>query len=272
MKLDCAYLAKITVEMTESEVQNIVQQAFGQSWVIMNELEIWTHYDKALSHQDDLRLQKQLATMINTNQSLRLSCNPSPGTLSLDITPSLTASPSLSPGPVPTLNKNPDFLPEFDHILEFSTFVVAQAKYFSELKSENGPPIIKPRIPYSLSYNEIVDARYISAIVAQAMSNPGELCLHSTILGLMVPVSVPWDSDEYIQNIGQKNAGKNKVIERELRNTFPPGPGFSMPSDVPKYFESPMTIVDQSGRILFWYLPDLISKNAQVPGQPFHFR
>lgn len=77
----------------------------------------------------------------------------------------------------------------------------------------------------------------------------------------MSPVSVPWDAEEYATHIGAKNTGKNTGIKRNFRQQFPPGPEFSNPAQV---IDAPITITDRAGRILFWFLPDIISKDAQV--------
>jgi hypothetical protein len=80
----------------------------------------------------------------------------------------------------------------------------------------------------------------------------------------MFPVRVPWEADAYIREIGAKNKGQNKDVEKDLKNRFPPGPEFSGPPGKRKVFDTPLTITDREGKILFWFLPDLISKNAQV--------
>ena len=43
--------------------------------------------------------------------------------------------------------------------------------------------------------------------------------------------------------------------------SIPPGPAFS---DLARVIDTPMTIKDREGRVLFWFLPDIVSKNAQV--------
>ena len=120
-------------------------------------------------------------------------------------TPGLGISHSQSPLP---LDDHIDFAPTFYHIVEFSTFVVEQAKYIYSLKFGKSPACNKPKIPVSLSYNEIVDSKYIAEITAKAMLNPSELILQSSPQNLISPVSVPWDSQEYISEIGLKNTKK----------------------------------------------------------------
>jgi len=126
-------------------------------------------------------------------------------------TPGLDISHSQSPLP---LDDHIDFAPTFYHIVEFSTFVVEQAKYIYSLKFGKSPACNKPKIPVSLSYNEIVDSKYIAEITAKAMLNPSELILQSSPQNLISPVSVPWDSQEYISEIGLKNTKKESRFWR----------------------------------------------------------
>ena len=78
---------------------------------------------------------------------------------------------------------------------------------------------------------------------------------------LMSTVSVPWDLDDYAKHVSPKNTGKNIAIKRDIRQRFPPGPAFSDPERV---IDIPMTITDRTGCILFWFLPDIVFRNAQV--------
>lgn len=165
---------------------------------------------------------------------------------------------------MPSTDQNPDFAPGFYHVILFSNFVVAQAQYIFNSKYNNNPGVVKPLIPTSLSYNEVVDARYIAEVAANAMSNSSMFILLTRYVPLITPVAVPWTAEEYMKHIGPHNSGKNADIERDLRTRFPPGPSLSTPLGLERTFDSPLTIVDQAGRILFWYLPDIISENAQV--------
>jgi hypothetical protein len=67
----------------------------------------------------------------------------------------------------------------------------------------------------------------------------------------------------YTNELGRKNTGYNPENEEQIKQKFPPGPSFSKNTRQETEFETPLTIVDTSGRILFWFLPDLISRNAQ---------
>ena len=57
------------------------------------------------------------------------------------------------------------------------------------------------------------------------------------------------------------NNGRNDSREKELDERFPPGKNFSSDGN---HFDSPMTIVDKENNVLLWYLPDIISHDAQV--------
>jgi len=52
------YLGQITANMSEDVVKDVVHKAIGSNWKFLTKLEMWTHYDNALSHQEDLALDK----------------------------------------------------------------------------------------------------------------------------------------------------------------------------------------------------------------------
>jgi hypothetical protein len=178
------YLAGITANMKDDVVIDLVRQAMGPDWESLTELAMWTHYEDALSHRDDLRANEQLSALLNKHQASTHSRLSSSGLSSIPPTPDQDISPAPSPSP---LDDNVDFAPTFDHILQFSTFVVQQAKYIYSLKASGFPAHVKPRIPTSLSYVEIVDAKYIAEIVSKAMHNPGEFSCN----GIGCKVSLP---------------------------------------------------------------------------------
>jgi len=170
---------------------------------------------------------------------------------------------SHSQSPLP-LDDHINFASTFYHIVEFSTFVVEQAKYIYSLKFSKSPARNKSKILVSLLYNEIVDSKYIAKIIVKAMLNLSELILQSSPQNLISPVSVPWDSQEYISEIGPKNTRRNPYFEEDLRARFPPGPAFPQLRGRETKCDTPMIITDPAGCILCWYLPDIISLNAQV--------
>ena len=191
--------------MSEDVVKDIVCKAIGSNWDFLTELEMWTHYDNALSHQEDLILDKKLSNMLRTHEA---SSHASPHLSSGFPTPGLDISRSQSPLP---LDDDIDFVPTFYYIVEFSTFVVEQAKYIYSLKFGKSPACNKPKILVSLSYNKIVDSKYIAKITAKAMLNPSELILQSSPRNLISPVSVPWDSQEYISE--DRNIQMQRFLE-----------------------------------------------------------
>jgi hypothetical protein len=163
------YLDRITIELSDNQVKDIVQEAFGTSWGTLNELQVWTHYDNAFSRREQLSFDRQLSNWPKPRQAY-LPPNQSPRSSSMRSTPSVASSPASSPA----ITLDEDFCPAFDHAIEFSKFVVAQAKYFLHSKQQMCPPSIKPPIPVSLAYNEVIDANFIADIAVKAMSNPGE--------------------------------------------------------------------------------------------------
>lgn len=265
MSQEYKYLDSITLDMTDDDVQEVVRKAFGPLWNDFNDVQVWTHYETALTRRDDLSLDSQLFSLCKRQDATPHPTNADSIVSSLHTTPSLDPSASPSKSTTPGPDELLDLSPAFYEILEFSTFVLAQAQYIYNHKFQNSPAPLKPRIPGSLTYNQVVDAKYISEIAAEAMGNPGGCNGHHGYLDLMFSVRVPWEADAYIREIGAKNKGQNKDVEKDLKNRFPPGPEFSGAPGKGKVFDTPLTITDRDGKILFWFLPDLISKNAQVP-------
>jgi len=147
------YLGRITANMGEDVVKDVVHKAIGSNWKFLTKLEMWTHYDNALSRQEDLALDKKLSNMLRTHEA---SSYASPPLSSGFPTPGPDISCSRSPLP---LDDHINFAPTFYHIVEFSTFVVEQAKYIYSLKFGKSPAHNKSKIPVSFSYNEIVDSK-----------------------------------------------------------------------------------------------------------------
>lgn len=172
------YLDQITVDMTDSDVQDIVRTAFGASWNGLNELEVWTHYDNALSYREKMSSDRELSCMIRIQQSLQVPAPAQPFS-SLDSTPAVMDSPPR--GTTPALEHNADFAPAFYHALEFSRFVLDRTQHTYKSAIARSHPGGKPAIPVTLSYQEIVDAEYIVDRVTKAMLNPCEYFTQSTM-------------------------------------------------------------------------------------------
>jgi len=136
------YLRRITANMSKNVVKDIVHEAIGSNWKFLTELEMWTHYDNALSRQEDLALNEKLFNMLRTHEA---SSHASPLLSSGFPTPDPDISCSWSPLP---LDDHIDFAPTFYHIVEFSTFVVEQAKYIYSLKFGKSLACKKQRSQY----------------------------------------------------------------------------------------------------------------------------
>ena len=72
---------------------------------------------------------------------------------------------------------------------------------------------------------------------------------------------VPWTPTEYMASLPVGATGHNKEEEKALMKKFPPGPDFGV---LENWFSRVATILDKEGTILLWYLPGVVSKNAQV--------
>ena len=91
------YLQNITVNMSDSDVQDSIRSTFGSSWECLNDLEVWTHYDKPYSYREQLALDQEVSTMIQNQQQGLSGSSPTPLLSSLESTPVLTESPEDSP-------------------------------------------------------------------------------------------------------------------------------------------------------------------------------
>lgn len=75
---------------------------------------------------------------------------------------------------------------------------------------------------------------------------------------------LPWRMEDYVARMGTCNVGRNDAQEQRLEMEFPVGPEFRTPQGQGKHFRDPLTVVDAGGKILLWYLPGVISQDAQV--------
>jgi hypothetical protein len=166
-----SYLNRITIDMPEIVIKDIVREMIGPGWDILNDLQRWIHYDNALSHQEKLKLDRDLSTMLRSHQVSHSAALGSPQLSSLSSTPHQSHSPSLTPSP---LDEDIDFAKMFYHVVEFSTYVLEQTQFVFSSKVSRYPGHVKPTIPESLSVNEVIDANYIAGIASRAMCNPGK--------------------------------------------------------------------------------------------------
>jgi hypothetical protein len=95
------------------------------------------------------------------------------------------------------------------------------------------------------------NARRLVRLVSQAFLNPREppknICLNTKLR--YITVYIPWDIQEfYLERV---KAGRDKK-----------GVKFTNPSF--GCFSEPLTVVDNKGRIVLWYLPGLLSSEHQV--------
>jgi hypothetical protein len=77
---------------------------------------------------------------------------------------------------------------------------------------------------------------------------------------------VPWRVEDYVKMMGDRPSGRNEEFEREMKEEFPPGTEIGGPEEMSPVIDQPCTIVDASGNILLWHLPDIVSKSAEVRG------
>ena len=72
---------------------------------------------------------------------------------------------------------------------------------------------------------------------------------------------VPWTMHEYLKELGGTARGKVKEArEIALKGMFPPGPDFTQGEVI----REPTIIMDRDGNILVWYLPGVLSRDAEV--------
>jgi hypothetical protein len=65
--------------------------------------------------------------------------------------------------------------------------------------------------------------------------------------------------EEYIRELGKSKASKNEDMQEYLNAKFQP-----ITNSLTEPLEAPMTVGDTNDCILTWYLPDLVSSDAQV--------
>ncbi|KAG2352088.1 hypothetical protein BDR07DRAFT_1499297 [Suillus spraguei] len=71
------------------------------------------------------------------------------------------------------------------------------------------------------------------------------------------PIKMQIDIARYSKLISQKNTGHNEEKEEKLLERCPPG------HEGTKLVDKPATILDASGTIIAWYLPDALTKTTQ---------
>ena len=119
-----------------------------------------------------------------------------------------------------------DFDKAFNHIHEFSNFVLSQIQYHFHSKVQFCYTPLKSKISALLCYHEIVNTTYIAEIAAKTMANPCKSASDYILLELTFEVLVLWDFNNYLKQIGSKNCGKNNKIENNFKKQFPLGPAF----------------------------------------------
>jgi hypothetical protein len=71
-------------------------------------------------------------------------------------------------------------------------------------------------------------------------------------------VKIQIDIARYSKLISPKNTGHNEEKEEKLLERCPPG------HEGTKVVDKPATIIDVSGTIIAWYLPDALTETTQV--------
>ncbi|KAG2363645.1 hypothetical protein BDR07DRAFT_1483372 [Suillus spraguei] len=72
------------------------------------------------------------------------------------------------------------------------------------------------------------------------------------------PIKMQIDIARYSKLISPKNTGHNEEKEEKLLERCPPG------HEGTKLVDKPGTIIDASGTIIAWYLPDALTETTQV--------
>jgi hypothetical protein len=94
------------------------------------------------------------------------------------------------------------------------------------------------------------DMRRLLKLVCSAFLNPGGFQRQANnFILIQFEVRIPWDVLNFY-NIHVKEGRKGSL------DNFP-NPNFG-------YFSEPLTVVDEKGRIVLWYLPGLLSEEQKV--------
>lgn len=76
----------------------------------------------------------------------------------------------------------------------------------------------------------------------------------------MIPnyaVTLPWSAEEYAEHLSPRQSGRYLATELHLEEAF-------RPFKPCRLIAAPMTVLDNAGNILLWYLPNSITKGRRV--------
>ena len=103
-----------------------------------------------------------------------------------------------------------------------------------------------PNINARFRQREKYEKRRLIQIISAAFSNPSRSYFKTLNQNLLpTPVYVPW----HLEDSDSPSQARKKIALVIVKLGF---------------INTPAIIVEQSGKILLWYLPDLLSKNLQV--------
>jgi hypothetical protein len=120
-------------------------------------------------------------------------------------------------------------------------------------------PDVEIQHPQSWSLDFAMDVDWALDVIARAFHNEGFVSWLLTPMHFLLisTVSTQWDVERYADHIGLKYSGMNDQLEETLRNMF-------KPLQVNHLEITPCMITDRHGRILLWYLPNILRPERQV--------
>lgn len=77
-------------------------------------------------------------------------------------------------------------------------------------------------------------------------------------------VKLSWDMEDYCRELTPRQNGQNITKEAILEKKFPPAFQKSPVTGLYPYETRPATVVDKSGKIALWYLPNVLTSKQQV--------
>jgi hypothetical protein len=132
------------------------------------------------------------------------------------------------------------------------------AQKFSAEKTGGDPVIPSPNLDTEL----VMACDRLADVLIKAYKNPsGSSCRFKKFLhhlNSFMTVQMQMDIARYSKLISPKDTGHNEQREAKLLERCPPG------HEGPMLVDMPATILDSSGAIIAWYLPDALTEDTQV--------
>jgi hypothetical protein len=98
-------------------------------------------------------------------------------------------------------------------------------------------------------------------VLARAYRSPGKhlFCIVRYVIYYFCSVILGWSAEEYVRSMPARPTGLNADVENTLSSMFPPLHAAPYPM-----VDEPICIADRNGVIVYWYLPQCLTRDRQV--------